>query len=359
MANLFSTCSLIKAPLRETLQFVSYHLQAGANPMFLFFDDPNDEVADVVTQIPGVVVTRCDEKFWTGTRKLAPQDIASANLDGLSMRQRLASVAAVRMARERQCEWLIQIDSDELLFPQFALKDLFRNIPANITTVRFPPLEAIPVFRPESGAFLDTQLFKSGQRGLPPKELTPGWDGLLEKLSYNFNLFSFRLKRSLATLLGLRRLFRNSYFLGHTQGKSATRLSSGVQYLDPHYPKSQENRLQVKTVETVKLVHYDCQGFDAWSKKWERRVLTSYRPRNKKRIEQFDAFKALYERQDQQGLETQFNELYQLSRNEERILSVLGLIVKIKMQPEYFDSEAPDNNSAEALAIGKHGSMDS
>jgi len=213
MAKLFGTFSLIKAPILETIRFVSYYANAGANPILLFFDDPNDVAVDVVSQLPGVVATRCDERFWTDTRKWAPQIIAEGDLNNMSIRQRLASVAAIRMARKRQCQWLIHIDSDELLFPQQVLGKLLRETPSTISALRFPALEALPPLLPLNGAFLDTRLFKSGERGCPPKALMPTWkDRLREEVSYSYYALSFRLRRRLATLMGLGRIFRDSYY---------------------------------------------------------------------------------------------------------------------------------------------------
>jgi hypothetical protein len=36
----------LQAPLHETLMFVNYHLNIGADHIYLFFDDPGDAAAE-------------------------------------------------------------------------------------------------------------------------------------------------------------------------------------------------------------------------------------------------------------------------------------------------------------------------
>tara|TARA_B110000908_G_C10245045_1_gene448321 strand:- start:129 stop:1154 length:1026 start_codon:yes stop_codon:yes gene_type:complete len=341
MASSLGIFCLIKAPEREVIQYVKYHLKAGAKPIFLFFDDPKDKVADMVSQFPEVVVTRCDEKFWRAARKLAPEHLADADLGNLIQRQRLVSVVAIRLALESGCDWLMQLDSDELLYPQSGVKNIFLDTPAAISVIRFPVAEAVPLFISENGAFLDTRLFKTGQRGCPPKTLMPKRkDMLREMLSYRRYWLSYWAKRQLARALGLGRLFHISYFKGHIQGKSAVRLNSGVTHMDSHYPsQSFSAELTVKTDKRVSVLHFDCQGFDSWVNKWENRVLTSSRPGNVKRISQFDAFEKLYRRDDKHGLKALFNELYGMSRYEEFVLRNLGLLVPITQPLENFSHD--------------------
>ena len=345
MRSSFALCTLIRAPVRETNQFANYYLNAGANALFLFFDDPEDPAVDVVAEMPGVFVTRCDRRFWEELSKTAPSSVSNSDFDSIRVRQRLATMAGLRMAAKQGCEWLIHLDSDELLFPVHRLHSELARVPNDITIVRFPPIEAVPPSHPKRGAFLDTALFRTGEQGCPPMAFTPKFeDKLRERLGYHYRRMLFRVKRRVALIVGLGRVFRICHYRGHIHGKSAVRVRSGIQWMYSHYPVPPAKGMnRLRTIQTVKVLHYDCQGYDSWRNKWKRRVLemdwqhVRNGTRNTKRLVQFREFAELLRDGDEQGIWDLFQDMYSVTRYQEKALRLLGLLEETKAPEDLFD----------------------
>ena len=339
----FAVCTLLKAPFRETVQFVNFYLNAGADRIFLFFDDPHDPAATVVAAHPRVTATLCDESLWESLAAISPVPMKMEDLRYVSHRMSLASLSGLRFAEEEGLQWLIHLDQDELLFPARRLTGLLSTVPEAISVVRFPPLEAIPPSGQGQGAFLDTRWFRAGERGRPHGRLFPSrWNGFVETLGFRTHREWFRLRRSVAQVLGIGRVFRVGHYKGHIQGKCAIRVGADIKWLRSHYPIPPiPNSLRLRTAKGVALLHFDCQGYPEWRDKWIQRIrketAIDLRYASKKRKVQFGEFAQRLEKGDEDGIQALFREYYRFTPYEMRVLRGLGLVREIRVPAEMFD----------------------
>ncbi len=340
MKGSFGVCTLMRAQLRDTHQFINYYLNAGASHLFLFFDDPDDPAVASVSSIRGVSTIRCNAQWWQRASSDAPSSIRLRDPTSLNTKIALASFTALRMATNHHLEWLLVLDSDELIFPPDEVRRQFRETPEDISVIRLPPMEASPPPTETTGAFLGSKLFKKGQRGPPPKEfLTDPWERLRETLDVRSRRTFFKVLKMVARLMGLGRVFHFGYFKGHVQGKSAVRIGSGVEWVRGHYPSPPDiGQLRLRTARGLWLLHYDCQGYVQWKMKWERRALGKVKiTPSRRRSAQLDEIGRLVRDRDEEGLRRLFGDLYHLNSYEERVLRILGLLVEIRLPEEAFD----------------------
>ncbi len=114
----------LKSSLQNTLAFVNYHLNIGVNHIYLFFDDPNDVCIEALGDYQKVTCIRCDSKHW---EKLTSQSELT-----LIERQLLNADCALELARRDRYNWLVHIDSDEIIHikepPDRLLSKVSKNI---------------------------------------------------------------------------------------------------------------------------------------------------------------------------------------------------------------------------------------
>lgn len=128
-------CATIKAPLRDVLGFVAYHLDLGAHRLFIYLDDPQDPALPVLKAHPKVRVTACDDAWWrkAGRRPKKHQLRQTHN-------------ATHAYGRRAEVDWLIHIDVDEFLWPRDGAAGLGTHLaalPAHVKTARVRPVEAL------------------------------------------------------------------------------------------------------------------------------------------------------------------------------------------------------------------------
>ncbi len=121
----------VKAPEEQVLAFVAHHLALGCAHIALYFDDPEDPVAEVAGRLPRVTVTRCDAAHWArkGARPERHQNRQARN--------------ALRSYRRCLQPWMAHIDVDEFLWPEMPVGDLLDTIHPHQLMVRAEPFEAL------------------------------------------------------------------------------------------------------------------------------------------------------------------------------------------------------------------------
>lgn len=82
--------------------FAAWHLALGAAQVFLYFDRPDDPAADLLAQMAGVTVVRCDARYWAGARPARHQVRQTRNAN-----HAYACSGA---------DWLLHCDADEFLW---------------------------------------------------------------------------------------------------------------------------------------------------------------------------------------------------------------------------------------------------
>lgn len=133
MSDRWGIVSTIKAPPREVLNFVAYHLEQGAAQIHVFLDNHNPRAEAALRGHPQVFVTRTDGAYWRGLGRKKPakhQLRQTANATGC-------------YARAQELDWLLHIDVDEFVCPPAALGSLLADLPGDQLCARLMPAEAL------------------------------------------------------------------------------------------------------------------------------------------------------------------------------------------------------------------------
>jgi glycosyl transferase family 2 len=339
--------TLLRTSRQETIQFVNYHLNLGINHIYLFFDDPEDEAIGELSDRPGVSCMACSEDYWRELAEAFPQKYPLQKLIDQNVRMELASIAALRLAREAGHAWLILMDSDELLYLGQPLKRVFETAGQDVDVLRFAPLEGVPPKYPSGNLFLETNLFKLDRPAAVMWGASPSVQDLATRIVAGWATFIISARKLLARLLGCGKAFHYGYFKGHLLGKSAVRLSAPIISMKPHLPNVPAGtQLRACISPQAFVLHFDCRGFYAWKRKWEWRSknpqLIHSTALSARREKQRVRFVELYQQGDEAGIEHFYDELYGLSPYQIRILKALGLLREIRLSEPSFAWIAAD-----------------
>lgn len=220
--------------------FIEYHLNIGAQEVFIFLDDPTDGFFDIFSQIPGVTAINCDSKFWAERKpkKGRPKD------------HRLRQVHNAEYAAKKLCksEWLAHIDGDELMYPRAvsSISQALANVPVDIDAVRVLPAE-----RMFFGEYTSTTPSFKGVYKLPGCKKDIGFT-IYDDLGYFFP----------------------DGFQGHTQGKSFKRCRNQTAHFNIHFVRKDGGNIPeyVVPVSDVILLHAFPLSYEDWKHKYERRI---------------------------------------------------------------------------------------
>jgi hypothetical protein len=300
--------TLLKAPVDQVAQWVGYHLNAGLTDMHLFFDDPADPAADALSGIPGIHTYRCDEAFWQRWSSL-PDRSRPPRVPG----RQVAILRKILNNPEPPLDWLVHIDSDELLWSRGHLADdLVRDLSGEAAHVQFLPLEAVPADPRMKDAFLQVRLFK---------------DPVMDRMDW-------------ARRLGVEAPFRGKRFLrGHVKGKPAVRLDGSVRQMRIHGPTDQARQkhpFESSTSERIRVLHYDAGSFDDWRRKWLERLAHPVGAMSPARHRQESRFERAAASGNDRRLMRLYQREYMLSPRDARILRVLGMVRKIEIPASAF-----------------------
>ena len=174
-------CSLcivttLQAPLHETLMFVNYHLNIGVDHLYLFFDDPTDAAADALVQRRRVTCVRCDLEYWNGSNSPTHRSI--------NERQRVNAHAGLDLARRAGFDWIVHMDSDELLHSEKRLDERLAEVPREVHALKFPTME---------GWSTGSNITGHSRRFRSSRCIRPAWEGLCA--SPRRSGFGFRVTR--------------------------------------------------------------------------------------------------------------------------------------------------------------------
>ncbi|MGL5874895.1 MAG: glycosyltransferase family 2 protein [Xenococcaceae cyanobacterium] len=310
MSTKVAIVTTLKSSLQNTLAFVNYHLNIGVNHIYLFFDDPNDVCIEALGNYQKVTCIRCDSKHW---EKLTSQSELT-----LIERQLLNADCALELARRDRYNWLVHIDSDEIIHVKEPLDRLLSKVSKNIDVLVIHNLETVPERDKYNSAFEEITLFKNQ-------------DLLWQKY--------------LAYFLGCSRVFQGGhYFRGHPYGKSAIRTNVDFESVGIHFPTAPGGKkVRAKRFSGGELLHFECCEFESWRMKWLRRhngiaAFPEMTPYGKWKLSKFGD---LYESGDENGLWEWYKAQYFLSNYEQTVLSMLGLLKRVQLDRKLFQN----NNS--------------
>ncbi|GMH20179.1 hypothetical protein Nepgr_022020 [Nepenthes gracilis] len=142
------------AGLEQVLPWIFYHKVIGIANFFLFVEGKAASlgVSEVLEGIPGVKVIyrtrelekqQSESRIWNETW-LSGFFYKPCNYE-LFVKQTLNMEMAIVMARDAGMEWIIHLDTDELVHPagtlEYSVRELLSDIPTNVDMVVFPNYE--------------------------------------------------------------------------------------------------------------------------------------------------------------------------------------------------------------------------
>ncbi|AES81301.1 hypothetical protein MtrunA17_Chr7g0256941 [Medicago truncatula] len=168
------------AGLEQTLPWIYYHKVMGVSSFLLFVEgkaaSPN--VSRVLETIPGVkVIYRTREleeqqaksRIWNETW-LSSFFYKPCNYE-LFVKQSLNMEMAIVMARDSGMDWIIHLDTDELIHPagtqEYSMRQLLSDVPGNVDMVIFPNYESSVERDDITEPFSEVSMFKKNYDHLP------------------------------------------------------------------------------------------------------------------------------------------------------------------------------------------------
>ncbi|KAM7509053.1 hypothetical protein LguiA_019506 [Lonicera macranthoides] len=236
------------AGLEQILPWMFYHKVIGVTTFFLFVEGKaaTPTVSKVLESIPGVrVIYRTKEleeqqarsRIWNETW-LSSFFYKPCNYE-LFVKQSLNMEMAIVTARNMGMDWIIHLDTDELLHPagarEYSLRQLLLDVPSDVDMVVFPNYESSVEQDDVKEPFTEVSMFKKNYDHLP-------------KDTY-FGLYKESTRGN------------PNYFLTYGNGKSAARIQD---HLRPNGAHRWHNYM--KTPKEIKLeeaavLHYTYAKF--------------------------------------------------------------------------------------------------
>jgi hypothetical protein len=301
--------STVKVPLDQLRMYVNYHFNIGIDEFILFFDDPDDPGIEAMSAYRGLTAITCSDAYWAEIPGGKPGILSDQQVENLKI--------GVEIAKRNNCEWVIHIDTDELLNPLKDIKTVLADCDAD--SLRFDLLEAV-----------------SGQEY---------YNNIFEPIL--FRQESSKQKIRLAERLGCSKAIWNQEFIrGHHLSKSATRLGPSVNYIDVHMPKGHEESMLRKNCKEIQLLHFDCVGLKDWDSKWSNRTLDGSDLSNpklkpnrhrKNRIKQHYAYLEAKASGRVEMLEL-YQAMYAIPKREQFVLWLLGMLKRVKIDRRLFSA---------------------
>ncbi|KAL8496134.1 hypothetical protein ACS0TY_020012 [Phlomoides rotata] len=161
------------ASLEQILPWMFYHKIIGVSTFFLFVEGKaaTPAVSKVLESIPGVkVIYRTKElqeqqaksRIWNETW-LSSFFYKPCNYE-LFVKQSLNMEMAIVMARDAGMEWILHLDTDELIHPagarEYSLRQLLLDVPGNVDMVIFPNYESSIERDDIKDPFTEVSMFK-------------------------------------------------------------------------------------------------------------------------------------------------------------------------------------------------------
>lgn len=314
------TTTTLDCPTEVLIPWVSYHLNIGIDHMFLFFDNPDHPGIAAVENERRITAVRCDGAYWPG-------GVAKREKLTLHQRQWYNANKALQWARERHIDWIVHIDSDELLYYPGRLHDALDALPPNIEVVRFRVYEAIPEKLHYEHPFAQIRYFRVGPMRPTAKTWPRTWR---EWLQAGLRVTDYYTRLAVAKLLC--RAARGPFLRGHIGGKSAVRTQAPIQGMGVHIPAPPAGySYRDFFLPGAAVLHYDCSDFDSWLAKWRCRAAERHVPRNRdrKRRKYLAKFLKAESKKDPNALVVLFRDQYMMTVPERLMLEWLGLVRQV------------------------------
>jgi len=205
----WSVCSTVAEPAEMLYAFVAHYLEAGAQEVHLFIDDPEQLGLETLSALKGVRLTICDAVYWKDRTGNRPKGQVMRQLKNANFAYETCST-----------DWFFFCDADEFFVSDIPVSQLLKVVPAEVVHCRTAMAE---------------RAFRAGQR---QKSL---FDGVL-RLPLKKGQAALREVYGDLTPMTTRGL------LGHVAGKSFVRAGRFDQRIRIHFPvpmdATEETRLR-------------------------------------------------------------------------------------------------------------------
>ncbi len=223
--------------------FIEYHKRIGVDHIFLFFDDPNDQCFNRVSNLTSVTSFQNGmqlRKRWESTK--AFDQFHPFIQREVMARQILNMEVAVQECLEKGIDWILHIDIDELFYsPSKTVHEHFEEMTKlGFENIQYLNHEAIPETLEIKNYFSEVTLFKRN----------------LETIKNH----TARIKDNRLTDTG------DKYFLFYTNGKSAAKISKD---LFPKGIREFHTTGDIKIVTDPCILHYPCCGISHFRRKYK------------------------------------------------------------------------------------------
>ncbi|MHC9234063.1 glycosyltransferase family 2 protein [Pseudooceanicola sp. 502str34] len=311
----------VKAPPPKVLDFAAWHLEMGAHRLWLYLDDPEDPVFEVLKAHPRIRPTLCDRRHWKrlGRRPEKHQP-----------RQTLNATQAYGKA---DVDWLAHIDVDEFLIAPQPMALLLAALPDSCHAARIRPIEALApgADTPEGTVRFKACALDRSTRLAQSTEIYPTFGRWL-----------------------------NGGFLSHVAGKLFAR---------PGLPRAEFRIHNLKTPEgdnpgqqevtQVELAHFHAPNLDAWRAAYRFRLeqgsyraeLKPARARDKGGLSLHELFTLIEAEEGEDGLQRFFAEVGQDSPELRGKLAAHGLLRELslpldRLREKHFPGALTGNDAA-------------
>lgn len=221
--------------------FISYHLSIGFDHLFLFLDDPEEDVATHRYSEEKVTFIRNDDALKTRWKSTPVYNqYEEFILSEVMARQILNASVAIQLALEAHYDWILHIDMDELFMLQ-GYDNVSLHFEAldqqGVEVSQYINHEGVPESYEIGNYFEEVTLFKRNMQDLNETQ-----------------------KAVLFSILDSPK----SHFRFYTRGKAAAKLHAGLLLSGVH---SFAGKLTTHVATPTSILHYPCCGFNHfWSK---------------------------------------------------------------------------------------------
>ncbi|MCA0921032.1 glycosyltransferase family 2 protein [Pseudooceanicola nanhaiensis] len=313
--------STIKAPAHKVLDFAAWHLEMGAHRLFLYLDDPEDPVFEVLKAHPRIRPTLCDRRHWKrlGRRPEKHQPRQTMN--------------ATQAYAKADVDWLAHIDVDEFLIAPRPMAEVLSALPDTCHAARVRPVEALA---PGADTPPGTTRFKAcaldrGTRLAQSAEVYPEFGQWL-----------------------------NGGFLSHVAGKIFARPGLlGAEFRIHNLKTAEGDNPGQQELSEVELAHFHAPHLEAWLAAYRFRLeqgsyraeLKPARARDKGGLSMHELFTLIEAEEGETGLRRFFAEVGQDSPDLRGKLAAHGLLRELSLpldslREKHFPGAVPDHDAA-------------
>ncbi|XP_057533060.1 glycosyltransferase-like KOBITO 1 [Amaranthus tricolor] len=240
------------AGVEDILAWIFYHKVVGVTNFFLFVEGKaaSPTVSKLLDSIPGVKtiprtreleVQQANSRIWNETW-LSNEFHKPCN-HALFVKQNLNMEMAIVMAKEAGMEWIIHLDTDELLHPggtqDYSVLELLAKVPSEVDAVVFLNYEGAVERDDVKNPFDEVSMFKRNIVHLP-----------INNSDLKFYLYKEATKPG-----------NPSYFLTYSNGKSAARIQDHLRPNGAHRWSNYDKDLIELEISEAVVLHYTYTRF--------------------------------------------------------------------------------------------------